>query len=197
MRNQNKKGLTQLERYNKLREKSKFFSSGKKKKPSSSLKGFTLIELLVVVAIIALLTSIALIAYVSARQKSRDVKRISDMVQMLSALELFNAQNRGYPNDISPADGIPDGVSPRFAATIPKAPMPADSVLCAANYSPCGGANQPACVIANTYYYVPGGTCQDVNGVSVCSDFSYYFCIGDKVGDFSAGVRVLKPRGVQ
>jgi len=160
-------------------------------------RGFTLIELLVVVAIIALLTSVALIAFMSARQKSRNAKRISDMVQMLNALELFNAQNKGYPNDTTPQDGIPDGVSLKFAATIPKAPLPPDSSICEANFSPCGGANQPACVTSNTYYYVPLGTCQVVNGVSVCPDFSYYFCLGSKVGDFDEGVRILKPRGVQ
>ena len=50
--------------------------------------GFSLLELMVVIAIIALLTSIALIAFMSARQKSRDAKRLADMTQMNSALEL-------------------------------------------------------------------------------------------------------------
>jgi len=158
--------------------------------------GFTLIELLVVIAIIALLTSVALIAFVSARQKSRNAKRLSDMVQMLNAVELFNAQNKGYPDDISPADGIPDGVSPKFAATIPTAPVPPDSALCEANFSPCGSAGQPACVVSNTYYYVPNN-CQLVSGVSVCKDFDYYFCLGDQTGNFAAGVRTLTPQGVK
>lgn len=158
--------------------------------------GFTLIELLVVVAIIALLTSIALIAFTSARQKSRNAKRLSDMVQMLNAVELFNAQNKGYPDDIAPQDGIPDGVSPKFAATIPTAPVPPDSTLCEANYSPCGSAGQPACVMANTYYYVPSN-CQLVNGLSVCRDFDYYFCLGDQTGNFAGGVRTLTPQGVK
>lgn len=158
--------------------------------------GFTLIELLVVIAIIALLSSIALIAMVSAREKTRNAKRLADMVQMLNGLELFNASNKGYPNDTTPADGIPDNVS-KFIVTIPTAPQPPDSDTCAANFSPCGGSGQPACVAANTYYYLPKGTCQDVNGVNVCPDFEYYFCLGDTTGNFSAGVRVLTPKGVK
>jgi prepilin-type N-terminal cleavage/methylation domain-containing protein len=159
--------------------------------------GFTLIELLVVVAIIALLTSVALIALVSARQKARNAKRAADMVQMLNALELFKAQYAGYPNDTTPQDGIPDGVSPRFASTIPKAPTPADSVICEANFSPCGGAGEPACVIANTYYYVPKGTCEIVNSVAVCPDYEYYFCLGDKTGSIPAGVKIMGPKGIR
>lgn len=164
--------------------------------PRNKNKGFTLIELLVVVAIIALLTSIALIAFASAREKSRNAKRLSDMVQMLNGLELFNAANRGYPNDISPKDGVPDNVS-KFIATVPTAPMPPDSDVCYANFSPCGGSGQPACVPANTYYYVPKGNCQTINGISVCDDFEYYFCLGHPTGNFPPGVRVLTPKGVK
>lgn len=158
--------------------------------------GFTLIELLVVIAIIALLSSVAMIAMVSARQKSRNAKRLADMVQMLNGLELFNATNKGYPNDISPADGLPDNIS-SFILTLPIAPQPPDSDTCAANFSPCGGSGQPACVAANTYYYLPKGACQDVNGVNVCPDFEYYFCLGDITGNFDPGIRVLTPKGVK
>ena len=161
------------------------------------VKGFTLIELLVVVAIIALLTSIGLIAFVSARQKARNAKRASDMVQMLNALELFKAQHAGYPDDASPQDGIPDGVSPRFASTIPKAPTPADSTICEANFSPCGGVGEPACLMANTYYYLPTGSCSVVGGVNVCPEFEYYFCLGDQTGNIPAGIRVMTPKGVR
>lgn len=158
--------------------------------------GFTLIELLVVVAIIALLSSIALIGLVSAREKSRNAKRLSDMVQMLNALELFSAHNKGYPGD-SDANGIPDGLSPAFASTIPKAPVPADSTICGSNFSPCGSVGQPACVSANTYWYVPVGTASVVNGVTVYPNFDYYFCLGSATGNFSEGVRTLSPLGIE
>lgn len=64
---------------------------------SSSQSGFTLIELLVVVALIGLLASIVLIALQKARVKSRDAKRISDLRQIVSALELYYDANGSYP----------------------------------------------------------------------------------------------------
>lgn len=60
-------------------------------------KGFTLIELLVVIAIIALLSTLAIVALNSARQKSRDAKRISDIKQVQTALELYHADHAAYP----------------------------------------------------------------------------------------------------
>lgn len=60
-------------------------------------KGFTLIELLVVIAIIALLSTLAVVALGSARQKSRDAKRLSDIKQVQTALELYFTDQNGYP----------------------------------------------------------------------------------------------------
>lgn len=51
--------------------------------------GFTLIELLVVIAIIGVLASIVLASLNSARQKSRDARRIADIKQVQLALELY------------------------------------------------------------------------------------------------------------
>ncbi len=68
-------------------------------------RGFTLIELLVVIAIIGLLSSVVLASLNSARQKSRDARRIADMVQIRTALELYYDSNRAYPPITSHADG--------------------------------------------------------------------------------------------
>lgn len=69
-----------------------YFLSFMKKK--SGIRGFTLIELLVVIAIIGVLASIVLASLNSARRKSRDARRITDLKQIQLALELyFDAQS--------------------------------------------------------------------------------------------------------
>ena len=60
-------------------------------------KGFTLIELLVVVAIISLLSSIIFASLGSARAKARDTRRMADLRQLQTALELYFNDVGRYP----------------------------------------------------------------------------------------------------
>lgn len=53
-------------------------------------KGFTLIELLVVIAIIGLLSSLAVVSLNSAREKARDARRVSDVRQLATLIEMEN-----------------------------------------------------------------------------------------------------------
>ncbi len=66
--------------------------------PKQKQFGFTLIELLVVVAIIGLLTSLIAVGFGNARLKSRDSKRLSDMNQIKTGLDLFYTSAGGYPD---------------------------------------------------------------------------------------------------
>ncbi|OGE75347.1 MAG: hypothetical protein A3C85_02345 [Candidatus Doudnabacteria bacterium RIFCSPHIGHO2_02_FULL_48_21] len=59
--------------------------------------GFTIIELLVVISIIALLASVILVSLNSARAKARNAKRVSDLLQIQTALELYYDDNNRYP----------------------------------------------------------------------------------------------------
>ncbi|MDP2593521.1 MAG: prepilin-type N-terminal cleavage/methylation domain-containing protein [bacterium] len=60
-------------------------------------RGFTLIELLVVIAIIGLLSSVVLASLNSARAKTRDAKRISEIREIQKALELYYDDHGYYP----------------------------------------------------------------------------------------------------
>jgi len=60
-------------------------------------KGFTLVELLVAISIIGLMSSITLVSLNSARAQSRDAKRITEIDQLQTALELYFDQNGTYP----------------------------------------------------------------------------------------------------
>ncbi len=61
-------------------------------------KGFTLIELLVVIAIIGILSTIAMLAFNVARSKARDVRRLSDIRQISTALAMYKDAHSTYVN---------------------------------------------------------------------------------------------------
>ena len=62
-------------------------------------KGFTLIELLVVVAIIGLLASVIALNFTNSRRKARDAKRLTDIDQIRTGLDLYYSHGGGYPTD--------------------------------------------------------------------------------------------------
>ncbi len=64
-------------------------------------KGFTLIELLVVIAIIAILASIALFSLAPAQKAGKDARRIADLRQVQSLLQLYYNKCGFYPNGVN------------------------------------------------------------------------------------------------
>src|SRR3989344_3091876 len=92
-------------------------SLGFRKTILKPLTGFTLIELLVVIAIIGILASIVLAALNSARQRSRDVRRLADINQLQKAIELYYDDTGSYPTALA------DIVAPAYIATEPHDPL--------------------------------------------------------------------------
>ncbi len=114
------------------------------KKLKQNQKGFTLIELLVVIAIIGLLASVVLLALNSARQKSRDAKRLADVRQLASALELYYDSNNGY-NSGAASLGF---LAPSYIGAVPTAPTPTDNGCTAASN------NYPLVAMSSTAYTI-------------------------------------------
>ena len=59
--------------------------------------GFTFVELLVVVTIIAILTGAAVVSFTNTSRRSRDTRRMLDIENIRSALELCRTEEGSYP----------------------------------------------------------------------------------------------------
>lgn len=67
------------------------------------LGGFTLIEILIVVAIIAILASVVLVGLGPTQQSGRDARRLSDIRQIQTGLELYFSKCGYYPGTVQSA----------------------------------------------------------------------------------------------
>lgn len=61
-------------------------------------KSFTLIELLVAVGIVVIIAGLVIVSVFHARAQSRDLKRISDLEAISSAVEMYKAAKGEYPS---------------------------------------------------------------------------------------------------
>jgi hypothetical protein len=117
----------------------------------------------------------AIVALNSARQKSRDAKRVADVKQIQTALELYYNDNFGYPSAVTQGESIvgpaPDNVM--YMAQVPEAPEPPDGDTCDADN--------------NKYTYT------QTDGVA---SYNLKYCIGAETGNVPAGVNIATPAGI-
>jgi len=72
---------------------------------SKSCKGFTLIELMAVIAIIGVLTAVALPAYLNYTKRSRQTKAIGELMMIKAASEKYFVENGTYTTTLSQLRG--------------------------------------------------------------------------------------------
>jgi uncharacterized protein (TIGR02145 family)/prepilin-type N-terminal cleavage/methylation domain-containing protein len=138
---------------------------------NTNKKAFTLIELLVVIAIIGILATIAVVALQQARQSARDSKRIADIKQIQTALELYYNYNSEYPTEIT-NNQIADATTV-YMEIFPTAPTPADGT-CDTD--------------TNQYVYTVTGTEN--------SSYTLSFCLGSQTGGLAHGNKCATPGGI-
>lgn len=83
-----------------------------------SMSGFTLVELAIVIAVIAVLAIITITAYGGIQQRNRDTKRLTDMNNIVKAIDLYRGETGSYPATSSTASAngcVGDGYSYSWA----------------------------------------------------------------------------------
>ena len=140
-------------------------------------KGFTLIELLVVIVIIGILATLATVALGSARMKARDARRISDVRQIQTALELYFSDQSSYPTTALIAPGLTLNVgSNTFMAKIPGNPTPYND-----------GSTCPGDSVGDSRY---------IYNQNTASSYTIRYCLGGSTGSIAAGTNFATPGGI-
>jgi type II secretion system protein G len=143
-----------------------------------SKKGFTLIELLVVIAIIGLLATLSVVALNSARVKARDARRVSDIKQIQTALEMYFNEKNAYPGTgINTTLSDVNGFSATASGTVYLGKVPSNPTPRADGATACPDTD---------YVYTQAG--------SGGSSYTLSYCLGSGA---NAGKATATPSGIR
>lgn len=141
-------------------------------------QGFTLVELLVVIAIIALLSTIAIVAFGTARQKSRDARRVADIKQIQTGLELSFDDAGAYPAGTDTVLGAADAACLNASGFT--------TTACATPYMGLVPANP-----------TPGGADYNYNQTGSGTGYTIEFTLEGATGGLAAGAHTASQNGIQ
>ncbi|MFA4942478.1 MAG: FISUMP domain-containing protein [Patescibacteria group bacterium] len=131
-------------------------------------KGFTLIELLVVLGVIGIIMTLSVISFRETRTNTRDMKRISDIKQIQSALELYRTNEGSYPTEIASGQNI-ESASTTYLNNLPTNPTSANPEICS----------------SSDYIYTSDSQTYTLN-----------FCLEKNSGALTAGYHCATPQGI-
>ena len=133
-----------------------------------------MIELLVVIAIIGLLSTLSILALNTARARSRDARRVADVKQIQTALEMYYNDAGSYPTSASVTSGARlFTANGTYMSAIPTPPVP---------------SNDGSCTTPSphyTYAMITGG-----------NSYTITYCLGAAVNDIAAGWHTASPTGI-
>jgi len=138
--------------------------------PIKQRSGFTIIEVLIIVGIIGIIAALVTISITNSRARSRDAKRVADIRQWQTALDLYYANNTAYPTYATPGNALLDGAT-TYMNVIPQNPTPYNDGRCPNN--------------EYTYSQASGG-----------SDYTINFCLGAAAGGQPAGLNAASLKGL-
>ncbi len=144
------------------------------KNPNKQRAAFTMIELLVTLFIIAIIVSLSVIVYDVAWSKSRNSKRVSDIIRIQNALEKYHQQQGQYPDSLTFGENLTDQSGNVYMIDVPQNPKPRTDGDC---------ADQEYTYSTSTNLY---GN----------ENFFLEFCIGDKSDQIEKGINCATSQGI-
>lgn len=132
-------------------------------------KGFTLIELLIVMGALSIIATFVVVSFNSARVSSRDTKRVQQIKEIRTALELYYNRHKAYPTAITPGQTFSNnGVV--YIDPVPANPTPRTDGGC----------------LDSEYSYTP---------VTGNVNYTLNFCLGTSTGGYAAGDMICDSNG--